>query len=131
MRVAGQQVNVLQGLGLQREHDKLEKSLGGLKNMGKVPGAVFIIDPHKEHIAVAEARKLKIPVIAILDTNCDPDEVDYPIPGNDDAIRAVSTLTRVIADAVAEAGEGLEAPRLEQPGVDPERVAITRGARSD
>jgi small subunit ribosomal protein S2 len=86
-------------LTLQREHDKLEKSLGGLKNMTKVPGAVFIIDPHKEHIAVAEARKLEIPVIAVTDTNCDPDVVDYVIPGNDDAIRAIKLFAGKIADA--------------------------------
>jgi small subunit ribosomal protein S2 len=85
-------------LGLQREHDKLEKSLGGLKNLGKVPGAVFIIDPNKEHIAVAEARKLEIPVIAVTDTNCDPDVVDYVIPGNDDAIRAIKLFAGKIAD---------------------------------
>ena len=86
-------------LHLQREHDKLEKSLGGLKNMAKVPGAVFIIDPNKEHIAVAEARKLEIPVIAVTDTNCDPDVVDYVIPGNDDAIRAIKLFAGKIADA--------------------------------
>src|SRR5262249_21316486 len=84
-------------LGLQREHDKLEKSLGGLKNMGKLPGAVFVIDPNKEHIAVAEARKLEIPVIAVTDTNCDPDQVDYVIPGNDDAIRAIKLFAGKIA----------------------------------
>jgi small subunit ribosomal protein S2 len=86
-------------LGLQREHDKLEKSLGGLKNLTKVPGAVFIIDPHKEHIAVAEARKLEIPIIAVTDTNCDPDVVDYVIPGNDDAIRAIKLFAGKVADA--------------------------------
>lgn len=89
-------------LGLRREKDKLEKTLGGIRDMGKLPQAVWIVDTKKEHLAIDEARKLKIPVIAILDTNCDPDEVDYPIPGNDDAIRAVSLLTRVVADAVAE-----------------------------
>ncbi|MDR1265624.1 MAG: 30S ribosomal protein S2 [Propionibacteriaceae bacterium] len=89
-------------LGLSRERDKLAKSLGGIRDMGKLPSAVWIVDTKKEHLAVDEARKLKIPVIAILDTNCDPDEVDYPIPGNDDAIRAVSLLTKVVADAVAD-----------------------------
>jgi len=89
-------------LGLRRERDKLERTLGGIRFMNKVPSAVWIVDTNKEHIAVAEAKKLGIPIIAILDTNCDPDVVDYPIPGNDDAIRAVSLLTRVIADAVAE-----------------------------
>jgi small subunit ribosomal protein S2 len=89
-------------LGLSRERDKLAKSLGGIRDMVKLPTAVWLVDTKKEHLAVDEARKLKIPVIAILDTNCDPDEVDYPIPGNDDAIRAVSLLTRIVADAVAD-----------------------------
>jgi len=89
-------------LGLSREKDKLEKTLGGIRDMAKTPQAVWIVDTKKEHLAVDEARKLRIPVIAILDTNCDPDEVDYAIPGNDDAIRSVSLLTRVLADAVAD-----------------------------
>ncbi|MEV3994654.1 30S ribosomal protein S2 [Streptomyces halstedii] len=89
-------------LVLSREKAKLEKTLGGIREMQKVPSAVWIVDTKKEHIAVGEARKLHIPVVAILDTNCDPDEVDYKIPGNDDAIRSVTLLTRVIADAVAE-----------------------------
>ena len=89
-------------LMLTREHDKLEKTLGGIRDMGRVPSAVWVVDTKKEHIAVGEARKLGIPVVAILDTNCDPDEVDYKIPGNDDAIRSAALLTRVIADAVAE-----------------------------
>src|SRR5882757_6820524 len=89
-------------LGLQREKEKLEKTLGGIRDMARVPSAVWIVDTKKEHIAVGEARKLHIPVVAILDTNCDPDEVDYKIPGNDDAIRSISLLTRVVADAVAE-----------------------------
>ncbi|SDU93430.1 SSU ribosomal protein S2P [Microlunatus sagamiharensis] len=89
-------------LGLRREKDKLEKTLGGIRDMAKTPQAVWIIDTKKEHLAVDEARKLRIPVIGILDTNCDPDEVDFAIPGNDDAIRSVSLLTRVLADAVAE-----------------------------
>jgi small subunit ribosomal protein S2 len=88
-------------LMLTREKDKLEKTLGGIRDMAKVPSAVWIVDTNKEHIAVGEARKLNIPVIAILDTNCDPDEVDYPIPGNDDAIRSAALLTRVVADAAA------------------------------
>ena len=103
-------------LVLRREKDKLEKTLGGIRDMAKVPSAVWIVDTNKEHIAVAEAKKLDIPVVAILDTNCDPDVVDFPIPGNDDAIRAVALLTRVIADAVAEglmarAGRGRAADR--------------------
>jgi small subunit ribosomal protein S2 len=89
-------------LVLSREKAKLEKTLGGIREMQKVPSAVWIVDTKKEHIAVGEARKLNIPVVAILDTNCDPDEVDYKIPGNDDAIRSVTLLTRVIADAAAE-----------------------------
>ncbi|MSP16527.1 MAG: 30S ribosomal protein S2 [Myxococcales bacterium] len=86
-------------LSLSREHDKLETSLGGIKNMSKLPGAVFIVDPGKEHIAVAEARRLEIPIIAVTDTNCDPDVVDYVIPGNDDAIRAIKLFAGKIADA--------------------------------
>ncbi|NHC44619.1 30S ribosomal protein S2 [Motilibacter aurantiacus] len=89
-------------LVLQREKEKLEKTLGGIRDMARTPSAVWIVDTKKEHIAVGEARKLGIPVVAILDTNCDPDEVDYKIPGNDDAIRSVTLLTRVVADAVAE-----------------------------
>jgi small subunit ribosomal protein S2 len=89
-------------LVLSREKAKLERSLGGIRDMKKVPSAIWIVDTKKEHIAVGEARKLNIPVVAILDTNCDPDEVDYKIPGNDDAIRSIAVLTRVIADAVAE-----------------------------
>jgi small subunit ribosomal protein S2 len=87
---------------LSREREKLERTLGGIRNMQKLPSAIWVVDTKKEHIAIAEAKKLGIPVVAILDTNCDPDEVDYPIPGNDDAIRSVATLTRVVADAVAE-----------------------------
>jgi small subunit ribosomal protein S2 len=89
-------------LMMRREKEKLSRTLGGIRDMGRVPSAVWIVDTNKEALAVGEARKLKIPVIAILDTNCDPDVVDYPIPGNDDAIRAVGLLTRVVADAVAE-----------------------------
>ena len=101
-------------LVLEREKIKLARTLGGIRDMAKIPSAVWIVDTKKEHIAVGEARKLGIPVIAILDTNCDPDEVDFPIPGNDDAIRAVALLTRVVADAVAEglmarAGRGNDA----------------------
>ncbi|HEY2261566.1 MAG TPA: 30S ribosomal protein S2, partial [Streptosporangiaceae bacterium] len=89
-------------LQLRREHDKLDKTLGGIRDMARVPSAIWVVDTKKEHIAINEARKLGIPVVAILDTNCDPDEVNYPIPGNDDAIRSVALLTRVVADAVAE-----------------------------
>jgi small subunit ribosomal protein S2 len=91
-----------ESLQLSRERIKLARTLGGIRDMQKLPTAIWVVDTKKEHIAVGEARKLGIPVIAVLDTNCDPDEVDFPIPGNDDAIRSVSLLTRVIADAVAE-----------------------------
>ncbi|MGI6144210.1 MAG: 30S ribosomal protein S2 [Clostridia bacterium] len=91
---------------LMAEREKLQRFLGGIKNMPGLPGALFIIDPRKEHIAVAEARRLAIPIVAIVDTNCDPDEIDYVIPGNDDAIRAVKLITNKIADAVLEANQG-------------------------
>ncbi|MGN7246674.1 30S ribosomal protein S2 [Janibacter anophelis] len=100
--VAGSGYTKKELLILRREKDKLDKTLGGIRNMTKVPSAVWIVDTKKEHLAVDEARKLGLPVIAILDTNCDPDEVDYKIPGNDDAIRSVTLLTRVVADAVAD-----------------------------
>ena len=86
----------------KRELDKLHKSLGGIRNLAKTPSAIWVVDTKKEHLAIDEAKKLGIPVIAILDTNCDPDEVQYPIPGNDDAIRSVTLLTRIVADAAAE-----------------------------
>ncbi|HET7303956.1 MAG TPA: 30S ribosomal protein S2 [Segeticoccus sp.] len=101
-------------LVLKREKDKLERTLGGIRDMGKVPSAVWIVDTKKEHLAVTEARKLNIPVVAILDTNCDPDEVDYKIPGNDDAIRSVTLLTRVVADAAAEGLIARSSGRSEQ-----------------
>jgi small subunit ribosomal protein S2 len=88
-------------LMMRREKDKLNKTLGGIRDMSRAPSAVWIVDTNKEHLAVDEAQKLNIPVVAILDTNCDPDEITYPIPGNDDAIRSVTLLTRVVADAVA------------------------------
>ena len=100
--VAGSSRTKKELLQMRRERDKLEKSLGGIREMGRTPSAVWIVDTNKEHLAVEEARKLRIPIIGILDSNCDPDLVDYPIPGNDDAIRAVGLLTRVVADAVAE-----------------------------
>jgi small subunit ribosomal protein S2 len=127
-------------LGLTREKAKLERSLGGIRDMQKVPSAVWIVDTKKEHIAVGEARKLGIPVVAILDTNCDPDEVDYKIPGNDDAIRSAALLTRVIADAVADglmarsaqqanAGREEGAPAIggDEPLADWERELLTGG----
>ena len=91
---------------LNLEIEKLEKFLGGIKNMKKLPGALFIVDPRKEKIAVAEAKKLGIPVVAIVDTNCDPDEIDYVIPGNDDAIRAVKLIAGAMADAIISAKQG-------------------------
>ncbi len=91
---------------LRKEKDRLEKFLGGIKDMRGLPSALFIVDPRKERIAVAEARKLKIPIVAIVDTNCDPDEIDYVIPGNDDAIRAVKLLTAKMADAIIESRQG-------------------------
>jgi len=91
---------------LRKEMERLEKFLGGIKNMKGLPSAIFVIDPRKERIAVAEARKLGIPLVGIVDTNCDPDEIDYVIPGNDDAIRAVKLLTAKMADAVIEANQG-------------------------
>ncbi|GLH63226.1 30S ribosomal protein S2 [Parageobacillus sp. G301] len=94
---------------LKKEQERLEKFLGGIKEMKELPDALFVIDPRKERIAVAEARKLNIPIIGIVDTNCDPDEIDYVIPANDDAIRAVKLLTSKIADAVLEAKQGEEA----------------------
>ncbi len=103
-------------LGLKRERDKLERSLGGIRGMGRVPAAVWVVDTKKEHLAVEEAKKLGIPIIAILDTNCDPDDVDYPIPGNDDAIRSVTLLTRVLADAVAEGLMSRAGGKGDEPG---------------
>ncbi|GAA4370635.1 30S ribosomal protein S2 [Actinomadura verrucosospora] len=113
--VAGSGMTKKELLGLRREKDKLERTLGGIRDMAKVPSAIWIVDTKKEHIAVNEAKKLGIPVVAILDTNCDPDEVDYPVPGNDDAIRSVSLLTRVVADSVA---DGLIARAGAAPGGD-------------
>lgn len=129
-------------LVLRREKDKLARTLGGIRDMAKVPSAVWIVDTNKEHLAVDEARKLGIPVVAILDTNCDPDMVDYAIPGNDDAIRSVTLLTRVIADAAAEGlmqrhsggnKTGAEAEVAAEPLAEWERelLAGSEGAVSD
>ena len=105
---------------LELEMEKLDKYLGGVKNMKTLPKAMFIVDPHKERIAVAEARKLNIPIVAIVDTNCDPDLVDYVIPGNDDAIRAIQLFASIIADAVIEAkqGESFVAPQKDEEVVE-------------
>ena len=112
---------------LRHEHDKLNKFLSGVRNMRGLPDALFIVDPRKEKIAVAEARKLGIPIVAIVDTNCDPDEVDYLIPGNDDAIRAVKLISGRMADAVLEGLEGRQDhavvdDRVEEGKVAPEKV---------
>jgi len=122
--VAGSSLTKKELLHLKREKDKLERSLGGIRDMARVPSALWVVDTKKEHIAVSEARKLGIPVVAILDTNGDPDEVNYPIPGNDDAIRSVALLTRVVADAVADgliaragAAAGEEKPAAPADGV--------------
>ena len=98
---------------LMHEQEKLQKYLGGVKEMKQLPGAVFVVDPRKEHNAIAEARKLKIPVVAIVDTNCDPDEIDYVIPGNDDAIRAIRLISGVRANAVTEGKQGEETAEAE------------------
>ena len=97
-----------EGGKLELEIEKLEKYLGGIKTMDKLPGALFIVDPRKERIAVAEAKKLGIPIVAIVDTNCDPDEIDYVIPGNDDAIRAVKLIAGTMADAIIEGRQGAQ-----------------------
>ena len=111
---------------LNHEKEKLERFLGGIKDMKKKPGAMFIVDPRKERIAVAEAKRLRIPIVAIVDTNCDPDEIDYPIPVNDDAIRAVRLLTGKMADAVIEGNQGVsmaEAPAAVESTVEAEETA--------
>ncbi|MGZ5351752.1 MAG: 30S ribosomal protein S2 [Actinomycetota bacterium] len=112
-----------EAIRLRHEKEKLERNLGGMQSLDRLPDAVFVIDTKKEHIAVNEARKLGLPVIAIVDTNCDPDEVDYVIPGNDDAIRSVSLVTRILADALAEGRQiGREAvvTRATGPEIEPE-----------
>ena len=107
---------------LKAEQEKLEKNLGGIKEMKKLPSAMFVVDPRKEHIAILEAKALGIPVVAIVDTNCDPDEADYPIPGNDDAIRAVKLIASKIADAVLEGrqGEQMSDEAIEEVAADEE-----------
>ena len=107
---------------LQKEKSKLEKNLGGIKEMKELPGVIFIIDTHKEQIAVAEARRMGIPVIAVVDTNCNPEGIDYPIPGNDDAIRAITLFTSIIANAVIEADNDAGLKIIENLGDDDESV---------
>ncbi len=109
-------------LGLKKEMEKLQENLGGIKDMHGMPGLMFIVDPSNEDIAVAEARKLQIPIVAITDTNCDPDLIDYVIPGNDDAIRAIKLISSVIANAVIEANQG-ETPVFEEAQEQAEEVA--------
>lgn len=117
---------------MRRELDKLEKNLGGIKDMKKLPGALFIIDSKKEEIAVSEARKLHIPVVATVDTNCDPDVIDYPIPANDDAIRAVKLLASKMADAVLEGRQGQqEEEAAEAPEAAEEAEAPAEEAAED
>ncbi|NLJ80643.1 MAG: 30S ribosomal protein S2 [Firmicutes bacterium] len=107
-------------MGLLKEKERLSRFLGGIRGMTSLPDALFIVDPRKERIAVAEGRKLGIPIVAIVDTNCDPDEIDYIIPGNDDAIRAVKLLTNTMADAVIEAKEGVSLAEAQEPEEEPE-----------
>jgi small subunit ribosomal protein S2 len=129
-------------LMLTREKGKLEKTLGGIRDMSKIPSAVWIVDTKKEHIAVGEARKLGIPVVSILDTNCDPDEVDFPIPGNDDAIRSAALLTKVVAQAAADGlmqranrnrtdAGGDDKPAADEPLPEWEQELLGSGAGSD
>lgn len=129
--VAGSQYTKKELLLMRREQDKLVRTLGGIRNLTKTPSMVWIVDTKKEHLAIDEAQKLGIPVVAILDTNCDPDEVTFPIPGNDDSIRSVNLLTRVVADAVAEgllarggAKSGAGAAAAEEPMAEWERELL-------
>jgi small subunit ribosomal protein S2 len=120
---------------LTREKEKLEKVLGGIATMTKLPGAVYIVDIKKEHIAVDEAKKLGIPIIAIVDTNCDPDLVDYPIPSNDDAVKSIELITRVLADAIIEAKNNLDMKsraeiELARVGVEPEKESRELGTQN-
>ena len=108
---------------LMGEMEKLEKYLGGVKKMNKLPGAMFVVDPRKEHNAISEARKLGIPIVAIVDTNCDPDEVDYVIPANDDAIRAIRLIASTMANAVIEGRQGVDAQAAEEAAVAEEAAA--------
>lgn len=112
-------------INLMREKERLLKFLGGIREMDELPDAVFIIDPRKENIAVAEARKLNIPIVGIVDTNCDPDEIDYIIPANDDAIRAVRLLTSTIADAIIEGKQGMEEDTVKEEDAKQEETVET------
>ena len=116
---------------LQKEKAKLEKNLGGIKEMKELPGAIFIIDTHKEQIAVAEARRMGIPIIAVVDTNCNPEGIDYPIPGNDDAIRAISLFTSIIANAVIESDNEAGLKILENLGDEEEFVQTDAAVKNE
>lgn len=118
-------------IGLKAERDKLETNLGGIKEMRSLPGVMFIVDPDQEDIAVKEARKLHIPIIAITDTNCDPDLIDYVIPGNDDAIRAVKLIASVVADAVIEANQGEEFATTKEEAVETANEVATEEVSAD
>ena len=111
---------------LKKEMEKLEKNLGGIKDMDKLPGVIFLVDPKKERIAILEAKKLGIPVVGLVDTNCNPEELDYPIPGNDDAIRAVKLIADVMANAVIEGKQG----ESFEPEMQEEQVAENEEATS-
>jgi len=117
---------------MMHEKEKLEKNLGGIRNLPGTPGAMFVVDPRKERIAVAEARALGIPVVAIVDTNCDPDEIDYPIPGNDDAIRAVKLIVSKMADAILEGKQGEQLEDVEEaaPAVSEEEAEAAAEAEA-
>jgi small subunit ribosomal protein S2 len=116
---------------LTNEIEKLEKYLGGVKDMKKLPGALFIVDPRKERNAIAEARKLNIPIVAIVDTNCDPDEIDYIIPGNDDAIRAIRLISQAIANAVQEGRQGADAGSMEEASAVAAEEAVPEKAEEE
>ncbi len=117
-------------LHLRTEYAKLEKNLSGIRGMGDLPGAVFVVDTKRETISVAEARRLRIPIIGIVDTNCDPDEVDFVIPGNDDAIRSVTLICHVIAEAAAQGRETWEGPKVAAEQAEPPRV-VTEAAEPE
>ena len=117
-------------LMLSREKEKLEKVLGGIVAMNKLPGAIFLIDVKKEHIAVDEARKLGIPIYAIVDTNCDPDLIDYPIPANDDAVKSIELITRSIADTIIETKQTIDAKRMQREEEQQTNAVATEGAEA-
>ena len=117
-------------IGLERERAKLQSALVGIKSMDRLPSAIFIIDPKKESIAVEEARRLAIPIVAIVDTNCDPSGIDYPVPGNDDAIRSVRLITSRIADAVIEGSGTLAKQEVEEIPASPDLPLVTEAEMS-